>query len=53
MNNKGDTKSRQGVVTKETQKPGKEYTLNKKGDTKSRPVTPTLPAWYHYTNDKN
>ena len=53
LNNKGDTKSRQGVVTKETQKPGKEYTLNKKGDTKSRPVTPTLPAWYHYTNDKN
>ena len=36
MNNKGDTKSRQGVVTKETLKSGREYNLNNKGDTKSR-----------------
>jgi len=27
--------------------------LNNKGDIKSRPVAPTHPAWYNYTNNKN
>ena len=36
MNNTADTKSRYGIVTKETQNPGMEYTLNNKGDTNSR-----------------
>jgi len=36
LNKKGETNSRQGVVTKETQNPGREYTMNNKGDTKSR-----------------
>ena len=35
MNNKGDTKSRQGVVTKKKQKPGRVYNLSNKGDTKT------------------
>ena len=36
VNDKGETKSRHGVVTKEKQNPGREYTLSNRRDTKFR-----------------